>query len=246
MGARMISSWTCAAAAAASTFAISKSGSKNAMLSAIVPDSSRSSCETTPTCARHARHSSGSARLPSRSDRPRCRAVQSEQQFQESGLAAARRPGKGNELPRHHFEVDVLKHELVGDAIAERQIANLDCAPNLETPHRCGFGFRNGSDDVGKPIEMQSQQAELDELIDEANGAPFEVIDRLANRAQRAAVFGSATALSIPKTPSIGFAIASENVRFSQLTCESLWRPIFGESPEVYAIFQRDILGRHS
>jgi hypothetical protein len=31
----------------------------------------------------------------------------------------------------------------------------------------------------------------------------------------------------------IGFAIASENVRFSQLTCESLWRPIFGESPET-------------
>ena len=95
-------------------------------------------------------------------DRPRCRAVQSEQQFQESGLAAARWPGNSDELARHHLEVDVLEDELVGDAIAERQLANLDCALDLKTLRRCGFGFRNGSDDVGKTIEMQSQQAELD------------------------------------------------------------------------------------
>ena len=62
MGERMMSSCTRAALAAAITRVIWISGSKNAILSASVPDSSLSSCITTPTWARQARQSSGVAR----------------------------------------------------------------------------------------------------------------------------------------------------------------------------------------
>jgi hypothetical protein len=67
----------------------------------------------------------------------------------------------------------------LSDAVAERQLSDLDCAPHVKMLRRCGFGFRNCSDDVGKAVEMQSQQAELHQLIDETDGA---LVERLAKR----------------------------------------------------------------
>ena len=95
-------------------------------------------------------------------------------------------PVMATNSPGIDLEVDVLEHELVGDAVAERQLANLDRALDVEALRRCGFGFGNGGDDVGKAVEMQSQQAELDQLIDEADGALVEGLPERQEREQHA------------------------------------------------------------
>src|SRR5687767_15960452 len=46
----------------------------------------------------------------------------------------------------------------------------------------CSINVRTGSNDIGEAIEMKTQQAKLDQLIDEVDGA---LIERLAERQER-------------------------------------------------------------
>jgi hypothetical protein len=119
-------------------------------------------------------------------DCPRGRAVKSDQQFQQRGLAAARRSGDRDELARLHVQIDVLQHELVRRAIAERRVPHLDRACHLEMARLDDLGFRRGGDDVGQAIEVQTQQPELDQLIDKAGGAVIESLPKRQEREQHA------------------------------------------------------------
>ena len=127
IGVRMMSACTWAATAAACTRCMSRSGSKQAMLSAIVPDSSRSSWATTPTALRQARQ----ARVSRSGRRARSRLgrlVEAEQQLQQRRLAAAGAARDGDVIARRDFEVDVLEHQRVGRAVAERHVLHARCA----------------------------------------------------------------------------------------------------------------------
>src|SRR4051812_33856813 len=101
-------------------------------------------------------------------------AMQPEQELEQRGLAAARRSGDGDELARRDVEVEVLQHELVGRAVAERELAHPYGALDVELLRVGDVGLRQGGDDVGQPVEMEAEQPELDELVDEADGAVVE------------------------------------------------------------------------
>ena len=123
IGVRMMSSCTWAAAAASRTRLMSRSGSKKAMLSAIVPDSSRSSCATTPTCARHARQRSGVARMTVELDRAvASAALRPSSSFKSVVLPPPEGPVMATYSPGCNLEIDVLEHQPVGRAVAERHV----------------------------------------------------------------------------------------------------------------------------
>ena len=97
------------------------------MLSAIVPDSSRRPAPRRRR-ARHARQRSGVARAVEL-DHAVGRPVEAEHQLQQRCLAAARGAGDGDKVARLDFEVDVLEHERVGRAVAERNVLQPRSAP---------------------------------------------------------------------------------------------------------------------
>ena len=112
-------------------------------------------------------------------DGPRGRSLQTQEQLQESCLTAARRPDYRNKAAGLYVEIDVLQDELVGDTIAKREVAHFDGTFHFQASHTGSFGFGDGGDDVGQPVEVQTKQTKLHELIDEAHGA---IIEGLAKR----------------------------------------------------------------
>ena len=65
-------------------------------------------------------------RVAEQTRRPAVRLLEPEREAEQRRLAAAVRPGDGDELAVLDREVDVLQHEAAG-AVAERDVAQLDC-----------------------------------------------------------------------------------------------------------------------
>ena len=104
---------------------------------------------------------------------------QAEQELHQRGLAAAGRADDRDRLARIHLEAHAVQHRRVGLAVAEAEAAHRDPAlyrfVRRRIEVRCRRGLLRAQGDIGDALHMQAEEAELDQLLDQAREALHEL-----------------------------------------------------------------------
>src|SRR5690625_2493570 len=102
---------------------------------------------------------------PVEQDLPVRRSIKSQQQLEERALAAAGGPGNGDKVTCIDLQVDLVENQRIGGTIAEGNPSEFDGALCLMRRNQSvGSDLRPGSRNVRNAVEVNLQQAELDDL----------------------------------------------------------------------------------